>query len=218
MRGKNRVKGKRRPPLWRLLVTVTAAVILGACATTNFGAGVSGLNGMVYDFENRPVANYAVTLDGGAEARTDINGRFLLPRAVVGVRELSGSGDGFESFHGTITVTGQGQIVYLRVPSTAQLLDRAEEALTRNRLADAEDYALRAYAVGEFSPELYFTLAVTALRKGAPREAAAWLREALAGGFTDEYLERFYRELLAFSPGGTFPVVDIPWEEVEYDE
>jgi hypothetical protein len=180
--------------VWRCLFL---AVCLCGCKSSPYGKVAVGLNGMVYDFENRPLAQYVVALGGRAPAATDINGRFFFPNVKPGVYKLAGRKEGYESYEGDIVVSDRRQIVYFRVPNRAQLVDLADGALSRNRIGEAEAYMRRAENIGEPTAEVLFYAAVVSFRQGRYREAAEKLRLAASRGGQDPYVKQFLDDLAA---------------------
>jgi hypothetical protein len=167
---------------------------LSSCAS-EFGRAKINVNGMIYDFENRPLPNYTIALGKKYSAFTDINGRFFLPKVRAGRYEASGRKSGYESFKGEIIVSDKKQIVYLRIPSSGQLLDLAGDALSKNQIDEAGEFTRRAYNIGVQSTELLFYMAVVAFRKKDYPGALYYLQTAVDSGFADEYVHRFLDEL-----------------------
>jgi hypothetical protein len=146
---------------------------------------------MVYDFENKPVPQYIITLDNKTPVSTDINGRFFLPKVKSGKHEIKGQKDGYEEYQGEIIINDRRQIVYFRVPNTAQLINLADEALSKNRIGDAAVYIKRAESIGEVTTELLFYSAVVLFRTGEYKQAIGKLQSAVSLGSEDEYVSRF---------------------------
>jgi hypothetical protein len=180
----------------RLLFVIAC---LCGCKSSPYGKVAVGLNGMAYDFENRPLSQYLVTLSGRATAATDINGRFFFPGVKPGSYTLSGEKEGYESYGAAITVSDRRQIVYLRVPNRSQLIALADEALSRNRIGEAESYMRRAENIGEPTTEVLFYAAVVFFRQGQYQEAADRLRIAVSRGARDPYVTRFLDDLAALT-------------------
>jgi tetratricopeptide (TPR) repeat protein len=151
---------------------------------------------MVYDFENKPVPQYIITLDNKTPVSTDINGRFFLPKVKSGKHEIKGKKDGYEEYQGEIIINDRRQIVYFRVPNTAQLINLADEALSKNQIGDAAVYMKRAESIGEVTTELLFYSAVVLFRAGEYKQAIEKLRSAVSLGSRDEYVSRFLDELI----------------------
>lgn len=170
-------------------------LFLSACNTTGYGRSSAGLNGMVYDFENKPVPQYIITVDEKTPVSTDINGRFFVPRVRMGKHEITGYKEGYESYKGPLAINDKRQIVYMRVANVSQLLDLADAALSKNNIEEAAGYIQRAGTIGEKTAELFFYSAVVLFRQGEYQAAIETLRDALSLGFRDEYVTRFLNEL-----------------------
>jgi hypothetical protein len=179
-----------------IIILIVIAVGLCSCKTAEFGHSVIDVNGMVYDFANRPVPNYTVRIGEGHSSITDINGRFLVARIPTGPYLLRGEGTGFESYEGDILVNNREQIVYLRVPSFGQLLNLIDDALFKNQLTEAEGYAYRASRTGGLTTELLFYMAVINFRQKDYMSAIENLRTAIKLGSTDIYVEKFLGDIV----------------------
>jgi hypothetical protein len=154
---------------------------------------------MIYDFENRPISNYMLTLGKNDTTITDINGRFLFQKIKAGRYGITGHKAGYETYEGEIIISDKRQIIYLRIPSSGQLLDLADNALTRNQIDEAYEYTQRAYRIGEITTELLFYMAVISFRRGIYTDAIYFLQAAIHSGSTDEYVYRFLEELMGRS-------------------
>jgi hypothetical protein len=151
---------------------------------------------MVYDFENKPVSQYIITIDNRTPVSTDINGRFFVPKVRSGKHKIRGTKGGYEEYKGEIIMNDRRQIVYFRVPNTAQLLNLADDALSGNRIEEAALYIKRAGTIGETTTELLFYSAVVLFRTGEYKSAIEKLQTALLLGSRDEYVSRFLNELI----------------------
>jgi len=162
-----------------------------SCKTAEFGFNTADINGMVYDFSNRPVFNYEVTLGKRYFGSTDINGRFTLSKVPLGSYKISGSKTGFENYNDEINIKGKGQIIYIRIPSQNQLLSMADEALAANNFTLAEEIAERAYKIDKNNIEMLFYYAAVSFRQNNFKKAASFLEDAVNLGSKDHYVQKF---------------------------
>ncbi len=185
----------------RKLIVVCAVIICSlffSCKTAEFGHPMIDVNGMIYDFSNKPISNYTVTIGGEKKEYTsisDINGRFYFPKVPADTYEITGSKEGYETYKDSIIIDSKEQIIYLRIPSSSQLMDLADQALTKNNLAEAESYIERASQIGIPSTELLFYSAVISFRKKAYQQAIDYLLIAKEAGSADIYVEQFLNDL-----------------------
>jgi tetratricopeptide (TPR) repeat protein len=179
-----------------LFIGIFLSLAANGCKTAEFGYKAVDVNGMVYDFSNRPVSQYTIGLGENRTAVTDITGRFVIAGAPVGTYQISGDKDGYEAYRGSIDITGRGQIVYIRVPSQSQLLELADEALGGNRIDLAESFVERARQAGPESTELLFYYATVKFRQKRYDQAVTYLMKARENGSHDAYLEKFLDALL----------------------
>jgi len=162
-----------------------------SCKTAEFGFKTTDISGMVYDFSNRPVFNYEVSLGKRYSGSTDINGRFTLSKVPFGSYKINGSKTGFENYSGEVVIKDKGQIVYIRIPSQNQLLALADEALAANNFALAEELAERAYQIDKNNVEMLFYYAAVSFRQNNYKKAASFLEAAVNLGSKDYYVQKF---------------------------
>jgi tetratricopeptide (TPR) repeat protein len=162
-----------------------------SCKTAEFGFKTADINGMVYDFSNRPVFNYELVLGGKYFGSTDINGRFTLLKVPLGSYKISGSKTGFENYSGEVIIKEKGQIIYIRIPSQNQLLVLADEALAANNFTLAEEIAERAYQIDKNNIEMLFYYAAVSFRQNNFAKAALFLEDAVNLGSKDYYVQKF---------------------------
>jgi tetratricopeptide (TPR) repeat protein len=162
-----------------------------SCKTAQFGFTTVDINGMVYDFSNRPVFNYEVILGERYFGSTDINGRFTLLKVPLGNHRISGSKNGFENYNGEVEIKERGQIIYIRIPSQNQLLALADESLASNNFTLAEEIAERAYQIDKNNIEMLFYYAAVSFRQNNLQKAASFLQEAVNLGSKDYYVHKF---------------------------
>jgi len=173
-----------------LIISITLLFL--SCKTAEFGFKTVDISGMVYDFSNRPVFNYEVTLGKKRySGSTDINGRFTLSNVPLGSYAINGSKTGFENYKGEIVIKDKGQIIYIRIPSQNQLLTLADEALTANNFALAEELAERAYQIDKNNVEMLFYYAAVSFRQNNFKKAVSFLEDAVNLGSKDYYVQKF---------------------------
>jgi tetratricopeptide (TPR) repeat protein len=174
-----------------LLVFICLAILSSSCKTAEFGFKVININGMVYDFSNKPVSNYEVILGKRYSGSTDINGRFTLLKVPLGSYKIRGSKKGYEDYNDEVIIKNKGQIIYIRIPSQNQLLTMADEALTANNFILAEEIAERAYQIDKNNIEMLFYYAAILFRQNNLEKAASFLEDAVNLGSKDHYVQKF---------------------------
>jgi len=167
------------------------SLLFFSCKTAELGFKTMNISGMVYDFTNRPVFNYEVTLGKRHSGSTDINGRFTLSNVPLGSYIIHGSKTGFENYNGEIVIKDKEQIIYIRIPSQNQLLALADEALTANNFALAEELAERAYQIDKNNVEMLFYYAAVSFRQNNFKKAVSFLEDAVNLGSKDYYVHKF---------------------------
>lgn len=145
----------------------------------------ASLAGMIYDLDQKPCAGALVLVDGEPGPRTDLNGRFTiaaLPRGTHGLRVVK---EGYEPLETSIEFFDRTQVLYLRVTSHDQLLRGAEEAMSRQRLQEADEYLLRAEALDADDPVGMYLRALYLLRREDTDGAVRLLDRILAVGIKE---------------------------------
>ena len=173
--------------IWTLIAT-------GSCKTTSMLYGVN-INGMVYDFDNRPVAGYHLKLNNDLEVVTDITGRFTFEKVKIGEYVLKGQSNAFEPYEGQVTIYDQNQVLYLRVASFSQLINRTDKALEEDNLQEAEAFLTRAVAMNSEHIDSLLYGAILAYRKNNIGQALELLGKVQQKGYTAEWVMAFYDEL-----------------------
>jgi tetratricopeptide (TPR) repeat protein len=170
---------------------ISNAFLFYSCITAEFGIKTININGMVYDFSNRPVSNYEVVLGRWYSGSTDINGRFTLSNVLPGNYKIKGAKKGYENYTGEVTIKDKGQIIYIRIPSQNQLLTMADEALAANDFILAEEIAERAYQIDKNNIEMLFYYAAISFRQNNLEKAVSFLEDAVKLGSKDYYVQKF---------------------------
>jgi len=173
--------------IWTLIAT-------GGCKTTSMIYGVN-INGMVYDFDNRPVAGYHLKLNNDLEVVTDITGRFTFEKVKLGEYVLTGQSSTSEAYEGKVAIYDQDQVLYLRIPSFSQLINRTDKALEEDNLQEAEAFLTRAIAMNSEHIDSLLYGAILAYRKNNIGQALELLGKVQQKGYRSEWVMVFYDEL-----------------------
>lgn len=184
-----------------LIAATCAALLFSACATADFRRGRIDVHGMVYDFENRPVAGYLVSLDGKEKAVSDAMGRYVIPSLPAGEYGLRGSREGFEDYEADVSVTSKTDIQYLRVASAEQLLSLADASLESGDLEEAASYVTRAEKTGTRSFLIPYYGAVIAFRSGQHPDALSILEALEEKGNRDPTVAKMKGDMEALTEG-----------------
>ena len=179
----------------RYLALFALAFALMACKSAEFGFKVTDVNGMVYDFSNRPVAHADVSMGRWYRSSTDINGRFTIPKVPLGAHTITVNKKGFEKHSDEVNIREKGQIIYIRLPSQNQLLNLADDALTANNFILAEELLERAYQIDENNVEMLFYYASVRFRLSDYGLAIKFLERAKNLGSRDVYIDKFLTQL-----------------------
>lgn len=122
----------------RVVLGIAIASCLVSCASVHRPDGNRGLmQGMIYDYENRPVCGYTIALEGTGKTVTDLNGRFCFANVPYGTGSLSGEGPRHADYRDIFEFADRAQILHVRIPSCAWLYREADRELSEGDLGGA---------------------------------------------------------------------------------
>ncbi len=178
---------------------------LGGCGTfdasRNPGSAADyplPLNGMIYDTDNRPVADMQISLDTVNSAKSDINGRFILADVKRGTHSLRAHKEGYEDIELSFNYDNPDQIVYLKARSASELVDEAEKEALGGNWNAARLLLDRRDRIAAPDPASSYLRAVIYYRQGMPAEAAALLRQLAAAGLYGAPVHLFLADILEY--------------------
>lgn len=163
--------------------------LLCSCNTAEFHHPQIDVHGMVYDYENRPVAGYNLAFES-YKTKTDVTGRFNIRSLPLGSYNVIGKMDGYESYLAIISIETKTDIVYLRVASFSDVIKMTEDALSGNDNVSAEKYAIRALCIDPDNALGLFYLAVVKFRLECFEESKTILESIEKNGFGDKYTRK----------------------------
>ena len=178
-----------------ILLICISVLMAVSCKTAEFGCKIIDISGMIYDFSNRPISFYNVSLGKKYNSATDINGRFIIPKVPAGEYTIVGSKKGYEKYTDEININDSRQIIYIRVPSQKQLLEMADNALTENDFASAEEILQKAYQIDQNNMEMLLYFAAVKYRQNEYEKAIFFLESAQSLGSKDNYIGNFLNML-----------------------
>ncbi len=143
------------------------------------------LNGMVYDYDSRPVSNVTVVLDEKWKIETDINGRFCFPLVEPGDYTLELEKEGYEPLELTFHFHSRTQVFYIKIISLDQLSRRIETAVSNRKWKESDTLIERALKIEPDNPIVHYLKAFLELKKGNFESAAETLLAILDSGHND---------------------------------
>lgn len=143
------------------------------------------INGMVYDFDNKPCPNVTVRLNDKFVIRSDINGRFTFLGMPPGPYTLQLDKQGYESLKLEIDFHSRSQVLYAKMISLRSLIRRVERATAEKKWSEAESLLTRAVAIDPDDPTVLYLKATLALYRGKVEEAAGILKGILERGHSN---------------------------------
>jgi len=179
----------------KYILLICISIMLVSCKTAEFGFKTVDISGMIYDFSNRPVPFYNISLGNKYFSSTDINGRFILHKIPEGTYTIIGSKSGYEIYIDEILINDNRQIIYIRIPSQKQLLEMADVALTRNDFTAAEKTLERAFQINHNNIEMLLYFAAVKYRQNDYDRAIFFLEYAQRFDSKDIYINKFLNNL-----------------------
>lgn len=123
----------------KLLLIIILCLSLFSCASINrIGEKKGILQGMVYDYENRPIAGYIISIKNYGKTTTDINGRFMLDGIKYGTVEICGEGQNYSLYTDNFDFSDKTQILYLKIPSYEWLYTSIDTHIEKEEFSMAE--------------------------------------------------------------------------------
>lgn len=175
-----------------------ALAALGSCASSATPRTLPPLNGMIYDYDNIPVASAAVEVDGKQTTSSDVNGRFALSDYLPGQYAIVVKKAGYETVQLNIKYDDPTQILYIKLFSVDQLLKLAEDAFALRNWQETEDFLRRAELIQPGNIPLRFLQAALGFRRGDNDTAQRKLTELMADEANDPYIHVFLADLFQY--------------------
>lgn len=156
------------------------------------------LLGMVYDHDNRPVADVEISIAGTIRVRTDINGRFAIPEFEFGTYELVFHKTNHEDVHISLNYSDATFVLYVKMISAEQVLAEAEAELGQRHWSSARSCIDRALRLIPDDPSARYLDAVLTFRMGDTARAVTILQALLSGGYNEPYVHLFLADLYQY--------------------
>ncbi len=135
----------------------------------------SPLMAKVFNSQNRALAGVTVTLTSEKSkeisAQTDIMGKVVFPELSFGKYHVSFKSDGYETVEFSFSFLRSDQALYGRMYSLDHLLENSQDAIEQKDWDQAEQWLIRAEALGEKPVMAGFIRAILHWKKGKPAEA-----------------------------------------------
>lgn len=183
-------------PALCILVGVFAFSSLTSCASTPKNRpGL--LFGMIYDLDGSPVRDATITLGPELVAMSDANGRFMLEELAPGRYEGLVEKTGYESVPLNLDYRNEADVVYVKLPSRAQILVLMEKAIANVDWPSVRALLVRADAIPGLDPLQEFLRAIVALRDPEASVSPEAAIQGLTSLITEGYREPALFTLLA---------------------
>lgn len=177
-----------------LFTCIAFLSVLSSCKTNEVNTAI--LNGMIYDADNKPVANAKVSVWGSETTTTDVYGHFtfsdLLPDEKY---EIHLSKTGYEPQVVNFTFNTISSVMYIRMYSINQLLSLAEDSIKKMDYDTAKQYLDRAETINSNKASISFLRAVIQYRLKKYGDAEQTLLTLLEEGYTEQSVYLFLADL-----------------------
>jgi hypothetical protein len=181
------------------MLSLALPVLLTACASQIPSSTwqKAPLYGMVYDADGLPLRNVLVYVDERAAALSDSNGRFILADLARGSHELVLEKAGMETLVQEIEFLERGDILYVRMYSTRQLLVAALDSWRHGDTGASQNYAERALQLAPERLDTRYLLALVLVRSASSQTADLERAGDLLAGLRLTRMDARALELLA---------------------
>lgn len=156
---------------------------------------------MVYDYDNRPVPGVEILIDGVARAKTDINGRCMIADLDPGTYEVCCTKLEYETVKKEFSLGDMGQVLYVKMYSSAQLLKEAEKELDQRHWQEARAWIDRVLAMHPHDPAACYLDAVLHFRMNDLTGAEDILFTLLKDDYREPYVFLFLADLEQYRLG-----------------
>jgi tetratricopeptide (TPR) repeat protein len=167
-------------------------ILLCSCATkdktTVYDFQAAPLFGMIYDHDNTPCSNVRTRIDGTDGPVSDINGRFIVQSLSRGEHHIVFTKEGYETESLTFQFLNINQVLYVRMISFEQLLEKVEDAIEYQRWEEGEELLQRAEQIKQNNPLARYLHAILLKEKGNAEKAVKILLGILHSGFKGPYV------------------------------
>lgn len=170
-----------------LYILLISLLFITGCKSTNQVLPV--VQGMIYDGDNEPVSDVEVYINNRKNAISDIYGHFTLAALNEGKKyELKAIKKGYEEKLFSFSYTNPSQVIYLRMYSSAELINLAETLVDQKKYNDAETYLIRAEQAGGSYLSVNYLRAVIYVLKSDYDTALKYANDIIAAGYVDSYI------------------------------
>lgn len=189
------MKGKILVPVLCMMV-----LLLSGCASTKEKKqNILGVNGMIYDFSNKPVTDVQVLVNGKKSSISDINGHFSLVNITLGkTYAMEFVKPEYETVYFDFHFTDSSQIIYVSMASGKQLLDAAEKSLKQSEWKTASDFLERAEKAGAHATGVAYLRATLAYLRKEYSGAYVILDTLISSEIREPYIFLFAADLLQY--------------------
>jgi tetratricopeptide (TPR) repeat protein len=161
-----------------------------------------GLNGMIYDGDNRPVKEVKLYVNDKLGAISDIHGHFTLTGLRLGRNyHIKALKENYEEEALDIQYRDAQTVLYLSMSHRDQLLSRAEQALREGNWALSASFLTRAGSLGADYPPTQYLWASLAFRRGEYHKALDMLVKLEETERNAPYLCLFIADLCQYFTG-----------------
>jgi tetratricopeptide (TPR) repeat protein len=151
---------------------------------------------MIYDRNNRPVANAAVYVNEKYRASSDINGHFSIPELKPKLSyNVSVQKQNYETITMPVSFSDPSHILYLHILSGDQLLAEAETAIKEKEWGKTESLLYRAEKAGADSLSREYLRAILAYSREEYDDALEILSELILTEKNAPYLYLFIADI-----------------------
>ncbi|MDR2079547.1 MAG: carboxypeptidase regulatory-like domain-containing protein [Treponema sp.] len=206
----------------RLICLGIITTVFFSCATTpGLKKPAHGLYGMIYDGDNRPIKEVKIYVENKFSAVSDIHGHFSLAGLKTGNGyHIKAYKENYEEVTLEIDYLDPGNVLYINMYHTDQLLTQAEQALRDKDWLQTETLLTRAEKARGNYPSIEYLRGILSYYKGEYDEALNILTKLTEKEKNAPYLYLFMADLYQYYTEDTERAVFFlnKFLELRYDE
>jgi hypothetical protein len=154
---------------------------------------------MAYDRSGAPINGLEISLDATHKAKSDYAGRFSFDAIAPGNYSVKAILEGYEPFIREILLSSPGDIVYLSLFSSADLLQSAVEDMRAERWRESREYLARALKLDAGNRRAQYLDALILSSERNPERDPVAAKEILykmkERGFSDPSVDKLLEDL-----------------------
>jgi tetratricopeptide (TPR) repeat protein len=170
-----------------LCIIIAAIVMSSGCGSVPLSTDffLAPVDGKIFDDNNEPCPDVAISVDNGAPVKSDINGRFVIPSLSKGTHTIKITKEGYEEHIQSFSFSNRNQILWLTITSLNQLVRQIEKAFDDKKWDDIESLIDRALKIKPNDPVTMYLQALYYNQNDWIDQAVEVLEKIITNGYSE---------------------------------